>query len=374
MTALTIRRATVQDAAAFARILGDPAVFPNLMQLPYTSEEAWKARLTETLAPGKTDLLIVAERGGEVVASAGLHPVGQHLRRRHVAMLGVSVAREAWHQGVGTALMQALCDSADRWMQLLRIELEVYTDNAPAIALYRKFGFEPEATHRNYALRDGLYVDSLGMARLHPHPPMLANAVASAAPAAAHVAAPKEVRNTTVSWTVRAAEPGDDDAVAALMTQRGVVEGLLQTPWASADQIKKLFANPPKDSCSLVAVAEGRVIANARLVTQTPLRRSHVAWLAIFVAPQWQGRGVGTALMTALLDWADRWAGVLRTELAVLEGNAPAMKLYGKFGFEVEGTQRAAVLRDGAYVDATVMARLHPNPPRLPGRPFADTV
>ena len=38
---------------------------------------------------------------------------------------------------------------------VLRIELTVYTDNAAAIALYRKFGFEIEGTHRAYALRDG---------------------------------------------------------------------------------------------------------------------------------------------------------------------------------------------------------------------------
>ena len=44
----------------------------------------------------------------------------------------------------------------------------VYADNERAIALYRKFGFEAEGTHRAYALRDGRYVDALAMARLRP--------------------------------------------------------------------------------------------------------------------------------------------------------------------------------------------------------------
>jgi putative acetyltransferase len=74
---------------------------------------------------------------------------------------------------VGTALMQALVDYADRWAHVLRLELTVYVDNARAIALYRKFGFEVEGTHRAYALRDGAYVDALFMARLHPNPPTL---------------------------------------------------------------------------------------------------------------------------------------------------------------------------------------------------------
>jgi len=171
--AITIRRANVADAAALARIMGDPAVFAGLMQLPFTSEEVWKARLADVFAPGKPDLLLVAERNGEVVGSAGVHPVGPALRRRHVLTLGISVERKAQGQGVGSALMAAICDYADRWAGALRIELTVYADNAAAIALYRKFGFEDEGVHRAYALRDGAYVDALAMARLHPKPPDL---------------------------------------------------------------------------------------------------------------------------------------------------------------------------------------------------------
>ncbi len=170
---ISVRRATLKDAGALARMMGDPAVYAGLMQLPFTNEEIWKERLAETFAPGKPDLLLVAEREGEVVGSAGLHPVGAALRRRHALTLGISVAREAQHQGVGSALMAAMCDYADGWAGALRIELTVYADNAAAIALYRKFGFEHEGTHRAYALRDGAYVDALAMARLHPHPPAL---------------------------------------------------------------------------------------------------------------------------------------------------------------------------------------------------------
>ena len=71
---ITIRRARVDDAAAIARLMDDPAVYPGLMQMPYASEEAQRARLAESLAPGKADLLLVAERGGEVVGSCGMHP------------------------------------------------------------------------------------------------------------------------------------------------------------------------------------------------------------------------------------------------------------------------------------------------------------
>jgi putative acetyltransferase len=67
--------------------------------------------------------------------------------------------------------MDALLDYADNWGQVLRIELGVYADNARAIRLYERCGFQHEGRMRAYALRDGQYVDSLAMARLHPRPP-----------------------------------------------------------------------------------------------------------------------------------------------------------------------------------------------------------
>lgn len=173
---LTVRRATAKDAAAWTGVLADPGVYPGTLQLPHPSEERWAAWLADIQQPGKPDLLLIAERGGEVLGTAGLHPVGPSLRRRHAMTLGITVLPAAQGQGVGTALMQALCDYADRWAQVLRLELTVFADNARAIALYRRFGFEVEGTHRAYALRDGAYVDTLAMARLHPKPPRLPGA------------------------------------------------------------------------------------------------------------------------------------------------------------------------------------------------------
>lgn len=180
-TALRIRRAQPTDAAAFVRIMGHPEVQANLLQMPYPGLAQWSARLAEGTALDKTDLQLVAELPDahgdlQVVASAGLHPAGPALRRRHVMYLGISVAPEAQGQGVGHALMAALCDWADRWGQVLRLELTVFVDNPRAIALYQRHGFVQEGRHQGYALRDGAFVDIFSMARLHPSPPRWAPA------------------------------------------------------------------------------------------------------------------------------------------------------------------------------------------------------
>jgi putative acetyltransferase len=168
---ITIRRAVPGDAAAYARFMGHPDVYAGLMQVPFTDEEIWRVRLAEYSTPGKLDLPLTAELDGDVVGSAGLHPCGTALRRRHAMTLGISVAPEAQGRGVGSALMAAMCDYADNWMGTLRMELNVYTDNERAIALYRKFGFEIEGTLKGYAMKNGRYADVYAMARFHPRPP-----------------------------------------------------------------------------------------------------------------------------------------------------------------------------------------------------------
>jgi L-phenylalanine/L-methionine N-acetyltransferase len=168
-----VRRARPSDAGDFARLMSAPEVYGNLLQLPMPSEEIWRKRLDGYADPDRPELQLVAEVEGHVVGSAGMHPAAQ-LRRRHVATIGISVVAPAQGRGVGRALMQALCDYADGWAHIQRIELTVFTDNARAIALYQGFGFRLEGTHRAYALRGGVYADVHSMARLHPQPPQAA--------------------------------------------------------------------------------------------------------------------------------------------------------------------------------------------------------
>ena len=160
--AVIVRRAEARDAAAIARIFAAPDAMAGTLQLPYPSPEAWAKRLAES---ADTDYLLVAEMAGEVVGNLGLHAVSRSPRRRHAATLGMAVRDDVRRRGAGGALLAAAIDLADNWIGYARLELTVYTDNAAAIALYRKFGFEVEGTARQYALRDGDYVDALMMAR-----------------------------------------------------------------------------------------------------------------------------------------------------------------------------------------------------------------
>jgi putative acetyltransferase len=155
--------------------MGEPDVLRNTLQLPHPSVDQWRKRM-EANAGDAQQFSLVALAGDDLVGYAGLYPVTGSLRTRHAATLFICVSRAWWGRGVGRALMQGLLEWADGWAGLLRIELGVYPDNERAIALYRSFGFELEGRQRAWALRDGEYVDSLMMARLHPRPPQLPSA------------------------------------------------------------------------------------------------------------------------------------------------------------------------------------------------------
>lgn len=162
---LSIRRTEPTDYEALYQIFTGPRAVWGTLQLPYPSLEAWRRRLAE---PPEGVFNLVACIDNEVVGQLGLHTFPTHLRRRHVGQIGMAV-RDDWQgKGVGTALMQAAVDFADKWLDLRRLELEVYTDNEPAIRLYKKFGFGVEGTLAQFAYRDGGYVDVYAMARLKP--------------------------------------------------------------------------------------------------------------------------------------------------------------------------------------------------------------
>ena len=136
------------------------------LELPFPSKEAWRERLVEK-REGTTSLVICAR--GEVVGHLSLY-VYPEPRMRHAGHFGMAV-RDDWQgKGVGTKLLESAIDLADNWWGLTRLDLRVFVDNAAAIALYRKFGFEIEGTHEQFALRDGEYVDAYVMARLRRHP------------------------------------------------------------------------------------------------------------------------------------------------------------------------------------------------------------
>jgi len=158
---------------------------------------------------------------------------------------------------------------------------------------------------------------------------------------------------------IRRVEPRDAEALHAVYSSPKAMAGTLQLPFPSVEMWRKRLAEFPAEDYMLVAEAEGDLVGNAGLHSMgRSARRRHVGHIGMAVRDDWHGRGVGTALMAAIVDLADNWLGYRRLELTVYTDNVAAVALYRKFGFEMEGTLREYSYRDGEYVDAYTMARL----------------
>ena len=160
---IVIRRADPGDFELVTRIFEDDSTTSGTLQTPFPSKERWRKLMAE---PAEGDYLLLAFVDGRIAGLAGLHPVGKSPRRAHARMLSICVVEPYQGKGVSTRLMQSLMDLADKWLPVTRIELTVFSDNVRAIKLYERFGFVAEGTHKAYALRDGVYADTLAMARI----------------------------------------------------------------------------------------------------------------------------------------------------------------------------------------------------------------
>ena len=158
---ILIRAMEPGDLPELTEAWNQPAAYAGTLQLPYVAVHQRQARF-ETTPANLTRLVAVI--GGKVIGALGLERYEG--RRGHAGQFGMAVHDAYAGRGAGTALLDAAMDLADNWLQLKRLELSVYADNARAIALYQRFGFEREGLMRAYAWRNGRHVDALSMARL----------------------------------------------------------------------------------------------------------------------------------------------------------------------------------------------------------------
>lgn len=164
---------------------------------------------------------------------------------------------------------------------------------------------------------------------------------------------------------IRALEAGDVDGILRLLNQPNVAAMTLQVPYQTRAEIEARIT-PGSSVRRLVAEHQGTIVGEAGLHLYSR-RRQHVGAIGMTVGEEFQGRGVGTALLVALLDLADNWYALTRVELEVYVDNSRAIRLYEKHGFTIEGRHRNYAFRLGVLVDAYTMARIRePNATRDP--------
>ena len=150
--------------------------------------EHWKTTAAETRnltrEPSEDDLTVEEQRAlirekneeenvlnllafvdGQHAGNCAFNPVEDSLRVRHRCAVGIALYQKFCGMGVGTALLSEILAAA-KAAGYERAELEAVSANEPAIALYRKFGFETTGTvPRAFRYGDGTYADFLFMVK-----------------------------------------------------------------------------------------------------------------------------------------------------------------------------------------------------------------
>lgn len=169
---------------------------------------------------------------------------------------------------------------------------------------------------------------------------------------------------TAGTISVRGREADDWVDIYEIVRHEEVIRQMLGLPYPEANRVSERVARVYEHRHNLVAEIaqpDGSTTVVGFLGLQcgpARSRRKHIGILVIAVHPLYQGRGVGNALLGALVNLADDWLGLRRLQLTVCVDNAPAIALYEKFGFEHEGRFRDFGFQDGVYIDALVMSRL----------------
>ena len=165
----TIRPVEPEDAPLMLQYMkGMLGETPFLLRTPeefdYTAEEE-----AAVLAGRKNDprsLMLVAVLEGQIIASADICSHGRKSRVMHRCELGISVRKECWRQGIGSALMERLIAFAGQ-SGYEQVELTVESKNRRALALYHRFGFTVYGT-RPHGMKypDGSYDNDYLMIRM----------------------------------------------------------------------------------------------------------------------------------------------------------------------------------------------------------------
>ncbi|WHY03104.1 GNAT family N-acetyltransferase [Neobacillus sp. DY30] len=116
------------------------------------------------------------------------------------------------------------------------------------------------------------------------------------------------------------------------------------------EQVNNLF---------LVAEVNGKIVGFCRCEGNQLKRSSHKVEFGVCILKDYWGYGIGKKFLEESIQWADT-NEIKKINLNVLETNENAIRLYQKYGFEVEGIlKNDKLLSDGKYYNTILMGRFN---------------
>jgi RimJ/RimL family protein N-acetyltransferase len=132
-------------------------------------------------------------------------------------------------------------------------------------------------------------------------------------------------------------------------------------PPRSLEEMEREFernaADPPGDTMEFIIQADGRAVGDIDLFRIDERNRNALVGIGIWRGED-RGKGYGYDALYAVCRWAFEQLNLHRIELACDPENAPAVRIYEKCGFVLEGRRRQHHFQDGGYQDELIMGLL----------------
>jgi len=163
----------------------------------------------------------------------------------------------------------------------------------------------------------------------------------------------------TSEIVIRPATEGDAEAIATIYNQ-GIEDRVatLETELRTRDERRQWLAARSSSHPVIVAEAGGRVVGWGSLNVFNPRKAyEYVADFSVYIERGRRGKGVGSQLLTRLIELA-RELGYHKLVLSAFPSNAGGMALYQKLGFRTVGIYKEQGKLDGKWVDTIIMEKL----------------
>lgn len=160
MATIHYRGVRQNDVADLARLMQDETIVYGTTAIPFISE----FEVSGMLEDYKNSHWIIAEADNKVVGYIRL--AWGHGRWRSIGDILIGVDPSYTGHGVGCYLVETSVKIGFNYLNLQKVELQVYADNEVGVGLYKKIGFQIEGTKRRNAMRNGKHVDGIMMSIL----------------------------------------------------------------------------------------------------------------------------------------------------------------------------------------------------------------
>ena len=152
---------SIEDTETYLKWMNDGVMARGFAQ--YSNLVASKADLQWLYEPSSNmhRYAIVLEDSDELIGGISIHDIDH--RNRH-AFIGIFIGEEKHRsKGYGAEAIRLILDYGFNTLNMHNIMLSVHADNKGGIACYKKVGFKEAGRRREWAFKDGQYVDVIYM-------------------------------------------------------------------------------------------------------------------------------------------------------------------------------------------------------------------